>query len=221
METEEFLAYETARANVFRLLSECYLMPSQHMLGNIHDLADMLNFVCPEVARPSRQLESICKHDCEIEQIKVDYARLFVGPYTLLAPPYGSVYLEGQHRVMGNSTLDVMKGYMEVGLSISEDFRDAPDHISAELEFMYYLVLKEIEAIAGGEYTIAADYLEKQKCFLESHLGVWISEFSARVMEGAETEFYRTLSAITGGFVRRNQEGMLQISWQQIDELIS
>jgi DMSO reductase family type II enzyme chaperone len=191
------------------------------MLGNIHDLAEMLKSVCPEVARPSRQLESICKHDCEIEQIKVDYARLFVGPYTLLAPPYGSVYLEGQHRVMGNSTLDVMKGYMEVGLSISEDFRDAPDHISAELEFMYYLVLKEIEAIAGGDYTIASDYLEKQKCFLENHLGVWISKFSTRVMENAHTEFYRALGTVTAQFVRANQEEMLRISLRRIDELIS
>jgi len=221
MKTEDFLAYETARANVFRLLAEFYLMPGQDMLEKVHDLADMLKSVCPEVLPHIRQLKSVCRHGSDIEQIKVDYARLFVGPYTVLAPPYGSVYLECQRRVMGNSTLDVMKGYMEVGLSISEDFRDAPDHISAELEFMYYLVLKEIEAIAGGDYTIAADYLEKQKCFLENHLGVWISEFSARVMEGAETEFYRTLSSITGGFVRRNQEGMLQISLQRINEFIS
>ena len=221
MKTEDFLAYETARANVFRLLSECYLMPGQDILEKVHGLTDMLNFVCSEVAPHIRRLKNICTHGCDIEQIKVDYARLFVGPYTLLAPPYGSVYLEGQRRVMGDSTLDVMQGYMEAGLSVSEDFRDAPDHISAELEFVYYLVHKEIEAIAGGAYTIAADYLEKQKCFLENHLGVWISEFSARVMESAETEFYKSLSAITGGFIRRNQEGMLQISLQRINELIS
>lgn len=221
METEVFLAYETARGNVFRLLSECYLMPSQQMLGNIHDLAEMSKSVCPEVVSHIGQLKSVSRHGWDIEKIKVDYARLFVGPYTLLAPPYGSVYLEGQRRVMGDSTLDVMQGYTEAGLSVSEDFRDAPDHISAELEFMYYLVHKEIEAIVGGAYMIAADYLEKQKCFLENHLGVWISEFSTRVMEHAHTDFYRTLSTVTAEFVRANQEEMLRISLRRIDELIS
>jgi len=196
-------------------------MPNQDMRGKIHDLADMLNSVCPEVAPYIRQLKSICMHDCEIERIKIDYARLFVGPYALLAPPYGSVYLEGQRRVMGDSTLDVMKGYMEVGLSISEYFRDAPDHISAELEFIYYLVRKEVEAIARGAYKIAADYLGKQQCFVENHLGVWVAEFSARVIESAETVFYRALSIVTGEFVRRNKEKMLKISRQRIDELLS
>jgi len=221
METEVFLAYETARGNVFRLLSECYLMPSQQMLGNIHDLAEMLKSVCPEVVPHIGQLKSVSRHGWDIEKINVDYARLFVGPYTLLAPPYGSVYLEGQRRVMGDTTLDVMQGYMEAGLSVSEDFRDAPDHISAELEFMYYLVHKEIEAVAGGAYMIAADYLEKQKCFLENHLGVWISKFSTRVMENAHTEFYRALGTVTAQFVRANQEEMLRISLRRIDELIS
>ena len=34
------------------------------------------------------------ENDQNFEALKVDFARLFVGPYKLLAAPYGSVYLE-------------------------------------------------------------------------------------------------------------------------------
>lgn len=218
---EDFFAYEKARGNAFRLLAECYLMPDRNILGKIHDLADMLNRVCPEVVGFIQEFNSGCENDCDIDRLKVDYARLFVGPYSLLAPPYGSVYLEGERRIMGDSTLHALAMYRETGLDIAQDFNDAPDHIAAELEFMYSLVFKEIEAIAGGYYTIAADCVEKQKSFLETHLGAWISAFSAHIMESAETEFYRNLSTLTTRFVRENLESMLQISLQQIRDSIS
>ncbi|GAH03838.1 unnamed protein product, partial [marine sediment metagenome] len=143
MNMEDFFVHEKARGNAFRLLAECYLMPDRNILGKIHDLADMLNRVCPEVVGFIQEFNSGCKNDCEIDRLKVDYARLFVGPYSLLAPPYGSVYLEGERRIMGDSTLNVLAMYRETGLDIAQDFNDAPDHIAAELEFMYSLVFKE------------------------------------------------------------------------------
>ncbi|UCG79750.1 MAG: molecular chaperone TorD family protein, partial [Desulfobacterales bacterium] len=218
MKIEDFVAYETIRGNVFKLLAEFYLMPDQDMLGKIHDLAGMLRSACPEAAGPIQQLRSICKNGCDIERLKVDYAKLFVGPYSPQAPPYGSLYLEDERRVMGDSSLHALGMYREAGLHVAQDFNDAPDHIAAELEFMYYLVFKEIEAIAGGACAIAADYVGKQKHFLETHLGVWISEFSARVMERAETKFYRSLANLTKVFVRSRLEEISEVLWWAIVE---
>ncbi|MBW1770891.1 MAG: molecular chaperone TorD family protein [Deltaproteobacteria bacterium] len=84
----------------------------------------------------------------EIDDLCVDFARLFVGPYALLAPPYGSVYLDGERKVMGDSTMDVCMRYAEVGLQLADHFKEVPDHIAAELEFIYFLILKEAEAIS-------------------------------------------------------------------------
>lgn len=43
--------------------------------------------------------------ECEEESIDEAYQRLFVGPYALPAPPWGSVYLDKESVVFGDSTL--------------------------------------------------------------------------------------------------------------------
>ena len=85
---------------------------------------------------------------------------------------------------------------------------------------MYYLVFKEIKAGASGSFTIAVDYVEKQKSFLKTHLGAWVPAFSTQIMENAETEFYKNLSSLTTQFVKKNLESMLQISLQQVNEFM-
>ena len=36
-----------------------------------------------------------------VETLMLDYSRLFLGPFSILAKPYGSVYLDGEKIVMG------------------------------------------------------------------------------------------------------------------------
>jgi TorA maturation chaperone TorD len=220
METENFVAHEAARGNIFRLLADYYRMPNRNMLENIHDLADMLSLICPQVVDLAKQLENVYKNGCDVERLKVDFARLFVGPYTLLAPPYGSVYLEGERRVMGDSTLHALAMYREAGVDIASDFSDAPDHIAAELEFMYYLVFKEIEGITGGDPASAMNCIHKQCAFLNRHLGAWVSEFVLKVEENADTEFYKNLAKLTIRFVRKDLEDNLEFTLRGIREIL-
>ena len=109
-----------------------------------------------------------------------------MGPYTLFAAPYGSVYLDGERKIMGDSTLDVKTRYREAGLDTAQNFKDAPDHISAELEFMYYLIFKEIDAFANSDIETAIDFIQRQKSFLEDHLMAWVPEFANSISENAE-----------------------------------
>jgi TorA maturation chaperone TorD len=51
-----------------------------------------------------------------------------VGPFLVPAPPYGSVYLEDNRQLMGDSTIDVRRHYLSLGLDLSADFMEAlPD----------------------------------------------------------------------------------------------
>lgn len=139
-----------------------------------------------------------------VESLQVDYSRLFIGPYGLLAPPYGSMYLENMGILIGASTLDVQRRYAREGLSV--DIKEVPDHIAIELEFMYYLVLKEEEANSIGDSQSAAAYQKKQKAFLVSHLGVWVADFADKVESNARTEYFRTLARVTKSFIKRDLE---------------
>jgi TorA maturation chaperone TorD len=180
------------RRDLYKILSECYYAPDGNLLENLGGLDAGRGGLFAELA-------GICPDEKDIPELLLDHCRLFVGPYKLLAPPYGSVFLEDETRVMGNSTIDARKRYTAEGLDI--DLKEMPDHIAIELEFMYYLVFKQIQADENSESGEADSYLAKQKSFLTMHLGAWVSEFTDRIEAQAKTGFYRDLGRITRRFM--------------------
>jgi TorA maturation chaperone TorD len=144
------------------------------------------------------------QNDEGFDELTIDHARLFVGPFALLAPPYGSIYLEGERRLMGDSTLAAGACYHEAGLEVAADFNGTPDHVAVELEFMHFLAVKELDALYAGQLDRAQNFQQKQRAFLERHLAAWVPDFSRSVEEQAQTEFYRSLAAATRIFVEND-----------------
>ena len=136
-----------------------------------------------------------------------------------MAPPYGSIYLEGKREVMGVSTIDAKNRYQAAGLDISGKVKEAPDHIAIELEFMYYLIFKEIEAFEKSDFESAMDYLRKQKEFLQEHLGVWVLGFAVNVEEKAGTDFYKNLARATKVFVQKDLRDISEVSVAELSAL--
>lgn len=191
------LACEEYRRDSYKLLSECYYLPDRTLLGTLNNLDTRKGHTFSELAKHRPKIS-------DLGSLAIDYSKLFVGPYELLAAPYGSLYLEDSSRVMGDSTLDVRERYAEEGLDIG--LKEAPDHVAIELEFMYLLVFREVEAIKLADFETANSHLERQKAFLETHLGMWVSEFANRVLSSAETVFYRDLAHLTKLFVEEDLE---------------
>ncbi|RJQ41413.1 MAG: dehydrogenase [Nitrospiraceae bacterium] len=141
------------------------------------------------------------------EELLVAYAKLFVGPNELLAPPYGSIYLDGERRVMGDSTMETIKMYEEAGLKMGDDFKEAPDHIAVELEFMYYLIFKEIEALEKSETDKALDFIKTQNLFQDQFLKKWVGLFCDKIKAGTDNEFYNSLAGCLSVFIEKAQAG--------------
>ena len=204
METKNLLNHESSRMAAFRLLSDCFFLPEPGLSEKLGTLeSDMAN-VCEAAVMFVQNMRKEFKADADLEALKVDFSKLFVGPYNLSAAPYGSVYLESDRKMMGNSTQDVRKRYREAGLDTAKTFKDAPDHISAELEFMYYLIFKEVEAFASSDIETAIGFIEKQKSFLEDHLIAWVPEFASSIIENAKNSFYTNLAHATTAFLNEN-----------------
>ena len=195
MEIKEFVPKEEYRRGCYKALADCYYLPDKGLLKTLRNLDRSRSNLQSELASNAPALKNI-------QALRIDYSKLFVGPYKLLAPPYGSVYLENTTRVMGDSTLDVKNRYGKEGLQV--DLKEAPDHIAIELEFMYYLISKEVEAALNSDTANTAAYLEKQKDFLETHLGIWISELANNIEANSQTEFYKGLARLTELFVRKD-----------------
>lgn len=68
---------------------------------------------------------------------------------------------------MGDSTMDVRSHYHHAAFDLSACFKEAADHIAAELEFMYILVSLEIEALNNNQTDFLPVYMDRQNLFLE------------------------------------------------------
>jgi len=210
MEREELLRHEQVRCESYRLLAQCYYLPDEELIEALEH--------SKELARWRQGGGDNTWAGSDIDSLKVDYTRLFVGPYQLLAPPYGSIYLEKARKVMGDSTMDAQQRYQEEGLNLT--LKEAPDHVAIELEFMYYLLYREIEAIINYDEPNIACYLEKQKDFLQNHLGKWVSEFTSNMLANAETFFYQDIARITESLVTEDLHGFLVTSQTDPDHAV-
>lgn len=200
---KELVINKRIRSDCYRLLAACFYYPQKDVFMEerlFENLTQLLKHVCPEAALFSDKMGSAILNYSN-EDLLVDYSKLFVGPSELIAPPYGSIYLEAGKRVMGDTTMEVIGMYQKAGLSMSDDFKELPDHIAVELEFMSYLIFKEIEALKQSDFERAKGFIDKQEIFLNTFLRRWVPPFCEKIKEGTGNKFYLALADCVSTFI--------------------
>ena len=198
----------TAREDLCRFLAACYYQPgSEFAEEKVFDsMLEAATGIDRDFAAQARRLgEQFAAKG--VHSLLLDYTRLFLGPTHIIAKPYGSVWLEQDRTLMGDSTMAVQELYREGGFEMDEAFRELPDHIAAELEFLYLLIYRENEAQRHGQPEARAAKAALRRRFLDEHLGRWIGPFTAAVRTGAQSAFYRQLAELTERFVRMEAGG--------------
>ncbi len=188
------------RGNCFKLLSACFYEPEKDLFVKerlCRSLQDLLDGWAPGAAKAASNMERALA-DTPQEQLSVDHAELFLGPFNLIAAPYGSVYLEKNRQVMGDTTIGVLKIYQEAGLSVDE--KEPPDHVAIELEFMSYLCIREAASRAAGKAADAEKFLGWQKAFFQSYLS-WLPSLCETIRTGTKSPFYLSLADCLALFI--------------------
>lgn len=80
---------------------------------------------------------------------------MFIGPYEFAAPPWGSVYLDRENVVFGESLLDLRAFMLEKALGFNNLHNEAEDHIGLMLLLLAMLCDTEESAVP----TFLADHL--------------------------------------------------------------
>lgn len=183
------------REAAYRLLSACYYQPDPqwNQAGLISNLALLCTGISSQLATAAR-IMSGAWNNSDIDELTVEYARLFVGPMTLQAPPYGSIYLEHDRQVMGESTQSVMQFYRESGLAMDTEFTEMPDHIAVELEFISYCL--QLAASSDDQAEVSL-WLDRASSFRERFLGQWSGLFCAALRANSDSPFYQALADVT------------------------
>lgn len=194
---------DVARETLCRLLAACYYQPGPEFAEE-----KVFETMCAAASRIDGGLAGCARRLGEAfaaeghEDLLLDYTRLFLGPGEAIAQPYGSFWLSADGILMGDTTAAVSRLYEEGGFEIAEDFRELPDHIAAELEFLYLLIFRENQVRRAGDPQSLAAVADLRRRFLADHLGRWVGQFTGAVTKGAKSGFYRELAALTGRFVR-------------------
>lgn len=191
-----------SRADLCRFLAACYYQPGPEFAEEkvFDSMLDVATRIRPDLAARARRLGEAFSAEGP-ESLLADYTRLFLGPVNAIAQPYGSIWLDAEKTVMGSSTMAVLDMYGQGGFEMEDDFQEPPDHIAAELEFLYLLIFRENAAHRNGRSEALTTIAGFRKRFLDEHLGRWVGPFTAAVKVGAQSAFYRELAALTDRFV--------------------
>lgn len=130
----------------------------------------------------------------------VEYTRLFVGPGKHIAP-CESVHIPGGDQLWGVAAVAVQRFICQAGIELKPDYKDLPDHISVELEFMQQLSTAESEAWAVEDRDEAHKCRRIETEFLNKHLSSWVSRFCERVIAETEVGYFREMAMLTRDFI--------------------
>jgi TorA maturation chaperone TorD len=151
-----------------------------------------------------------------LEDLAVEYTRLFLGPDKHISP-HEAVHHQrddgdwGTH--WGGSTVDVKKFIETTGLEYKQEYSGMPDHISVELDFMKEAAGREAQAIEEKDWEGALYCQKMEKKFICDHLIKWIPTFCDKIISQAEISFYGDLADVTKDFITLESE--------EIDQSIS
>jgi len=190
------------REDVYRLLAACYYSPTPALFDEkcCDALSTLLAVLAPEAAAHAAEAAKLATSQ-SLETLAVEHARLFLGPFQLVAPPYGSYYLEESKTVMGDSTAAVQAFYHACGLHLADDFHELPDHITVELEFISFLAFSQRQAEASADDVELKRLMALQREFVGKYLMPWLEPFTAAVINDGEAPFYQAVARCTAAFV--------------------
>lgn len=135
-------------------------------------------------------------------EMKPEYARLFLGPKKLVAPPYESVYRSSNHCMYGEETEHVKKFYENAGMELEKKAKIPEDFIGTELEFMYWMSHRMYQGLELLEEEKLVKMAVYQYEFLLQHMMEWVPQFAKDVMEGTTMQYFRVAAAYLEEFLK-------------------
>ena len=205
------------RSEVYKILSRCFQYPNDEFFRYakkklLVELGRSLHSQpFNEAIKESYALfRSALKEQVKkfsLDDLQIEYTALFIysrgGP---ICPIYESMYREKNKSLMGEPAMDVKRLYKSFKLRVSRSFADLPDHISAELEFMHFLIANEIRFTANRQKHVSDFFVESERAFLGDHAIKWIPQFADCLEEKSVSEFFITLSKLTTDFLIADTE---------------
>lgn len=116
------------------------------------------------------------------ETLEEAYQRLFVGPYALPAPPWGSVYLDKENVLFGDSMLRLRQWLRENGIEAQREQNEPEDHIGTLLMMAAWLAEENQDELVSA--------------LIAQHLLPWAPRYLALLQQHAGHPFYQGVAQL-------------------------
>jgi len=182
------------------LRDEQYLQAATELFG---DLA----------VKPLLQYAEASRNAAELQrQAHQEFMNLFRVPGGQYITPYESVFRDtrdvgGQQvkgLLMGPSAVDVQKWYRIAAVEISAEYKDLPDHVSLELNFLAHVCGKELGFSTAGDDARLTRAWEIERDFLAAHVVSWVAPLRDKLYEKSQHAYFRTVADLLVEFSRRD-----------------
>ena len=132
----------------------------------------------------------------QTKQLNEEYQALFIGPHALPAPPWGSVYLDPEAVIFGNSLLKLREFLQTNAIEFQKTQDEPEDHMGLMLMLAAYLAENRPELL---------------KAFLQDHLLTWAKRYLHLLSEQSLSPFYQGLAELTQDTLQNWQDEALLI----------
>lgn len=172
----------------------------------------LLDAWCAEIAKdadrvqaaPSSDAAALVESPAFVEQVnglRREWLRLFVGLGTPEASCLESFYVEPNSHMFGKNTLAVRAAYRRHGLQAEKLHAEPDDHLGLMLSFLAHLIREERAAVEAGDAETAAALSSEQEAFLAEHVLPWLAPWRYAVGKHARTDYFRGVGDFTFGLV--------------------
>lgn len=127
--------------------------------------------------------------------LRAEHQRLFIGPYALPAPPWGSVYLDKENVLFGDSMLELRQWMRGQGFAPQLDQNEPDDHFG--------LLLMLAAWLAEGDRQQPLDEL------LAWHLLPWAERYLTLFAENTSNDFYSGVGKLAKMTLSDWKKGMI------------
>jgi TorA maturation chaperone TorD len=142
-----------------------------------------------------------------VSALQAEYDRVFGLVLPRECPPYETEYQASAEPFFRSQELaDIAGFYRAFGLETSLAMPERPDHVSLELEFMAFLIMKKrLAVMASGAGLEGAEHVaiceEAQRNFLRDHLAWWVPSFARGLERKAGGGLYAAAARVLAALI--------------------
>jgi len=203
--------HQTALLEGVARLSRCYWGPDADFCRDVlrgtflkpfEALKPMVTYEPPGIIDELKAINASFADEDEIFQyLEQAYVRLFINSVGMMAPLYASCYTAGRGPgedapLMGPPAVSMKERFESKGLLLGDHIHEPPDHLSIELEYLYFLLEK-------GWYDDDTALKDEAVKFAGEIMLPWVIQFQQRLVAiGTECRFYQCTTAILYAVLR-------------------